>query len=272
MRHWTRLAVLALLPAFVACGDVSLGDVPGSASASVDDTPSKVEQGLVVQTRFELAGAESVQERLELERLSLNIGAVILEPLDERAGQASFVNPLPFNLDFGVLDGDTSLLGPELVLPYGGRFAVSVLLEPASSTGDYGDKREDDADSSVVAAGLWTPGSDAVAEPSPLPWMPKADEERVPFVYRSDAVVRVALAEVTLDEDGVYELVMTLSIGDWLEGDVIPALEDQLHRRRARPDFSRLPVDGEEVEEPLDTASTDIEGLASGMDVAANRF
>lgn len=272
MRHWTRLAVLALLPAFAACGDVPVSDTSGPTSSLHDDTPSKVEQGLVVQTRFELAGADTAAERLELERLSLNIGAVILEPLDDRAGQASFVNPLPFTLDFGVVDGDTSLLGPELVLPYGGRFAVSVLLEPASSTGDYGDKSEADADSSVIAAGLWNPGSDAVAEPSPLPWMPKADESLVPFIYRSDAVVRVALAEVTLDEDGVYELVMTLRIGDWLEGDVIPALEDQLHRRRARPDFSRLPIEGEDVEEPLDTASTDIEGLASGMDVAANRF
>lgn len=233
------------------------------------------EQGLVVRTAFQLDGAQGV-ETLDVERLYLSIGVVFLTPMGEGSdSRALFASRQPFELDFDVAGGVDRHGGPTLVLPHGGTFAVSILLEPTPDYVDFGPK-DDGAMASAVVSGLWWPLEDSNtrpdgADPSPLPWQPKQDDPGLPFVYRSDAIVRILVAEVVLDDRGEYEMVLSLGVDDWLRQSVAPAIRDAAIERRRD---GEIPVDGPDWTPVAPLESTErlgLDGLLRDVSVHTSR-
>lgn len=270
-----------------ACDDAGLETpelvVPETEVASA----SKTERGITLQTRFEIVGAQELSHAVEIERLYVNVGAIFLDPIEDEESAASFASRLPVELDFAPVDGVDSLLGPELVLPFGGDFAVSVQIEPTFDYHDNGPKARED-DTSILVQGLWAPNAgadydyerprfdpeDRVEEPWPLPVQPKdrvdAANTTLPFSYRSDAVVRFQVAELELDEEGVYELVLTMHVKDWMEEAVIPALETAAEQRR-RQQIDRFTDEELVFEDPLETVGVDLDGLIGDFGVNMSR-
>lgn len=274
-RTWLPVTLLAVALAG-GCADDVVSAPSSSPADSADNGGSKVEQGLTVQTRFEIVGWDDAASVLDVERLYLNVGAIFLEPVEDGAA-ASFANREPFALEFRPEDGVVSELGPEMILPHGGTFAVSVQLEPASAVDP--DKDADDEAASVVVDGRWSPGTPSNTsderrfEPSPLPCIPKEADTRVPFTYSSDAVARFQVEEITLEGDGVYELVVTLRVGGWLDETVVPALENEISRQRRRGDLEQYAVNFFElIDAAADGDAVGIEGLFGGMGVTTRRY
>ena len=240
------------------------------------------EQGITVRTTFNVEGLDA-ESAVEVDSLFLNVGAIFLEPIDEDRNSYTFANREPFELDFALNDGVASLSGPEMQLPFGGDFAVAVQLEPAGGEGPEKDFVADRLSLSVE--GSWTHimhvgGLDA-SEPSPLPWR-EAEEtdakalddivllESVPFAYQSDRAARIYLDDVSLADDGSYELVMTVRLGDWVYDTVIPALEQQV----ANPDLMTIELidtEGVQLEAVLDEQGLGVEGLVGDMGVRAEQ-
>lgn len=278
MSNARSMMPVALLAVAMATGCAE--DVTATPSASTDvhteAGDSKVEQGLTVQTRFEIVGWDDAADVLDVERMYLNVGAIFLEPVTDGSA-ASFANREPFALEFRPTEGGVSQLGPEMILPHGGTFAVSVQLEPTTTMD--GDKDADDAASSVVVDGRWTPSTPSSSseerrfEPSPLPCIPKEADGRIPFSYASDAVARFQVEEITLEGDGVYELVVTLRVGAWLDETVVPALENEVTRQRRSGDLERFAANFFElVDSRAEGDTVGIEGLFGGMDVTTRRY
>lgn len=240
-----------------------------------------VEQGVHVRTRFVIADIDAIPENVALSGLTLNVGAVFLEPIGSSQRDVTFANRTPVTLDFDIEHGRLALSGPSLYLPWGGDFAVSVQVEPADTLVD--DRKDGHASSSVVATGVWTQRhtvTDVVAdEPSPLPWRQKERLQRpveivspVDFAFRSDSVVRIQLAEVSLAENGDYELTLSLRLADWLRESVVPALEVEAERTiEPFAEFDSLRAISVDVDNDVESEAYGIEALVGDIDVHASR-
>lgn len=279
LRPWL-LSALSAATLAVGCAEVPIGDVnsqfvdPGSREAET------AAQGVTLRTRFELQGFDDVSEAYALDALAIHVGAIFLDPSD--AGTTSFSNRTPFTLDFDPSEGRTSIAGPDLTLPYSGDFFVAVQLEPA----DVGsaDSKIDVSSNSVVATGTFSQTLTvdlAADEPSPLPWDPKSTNrelnQQLPFTYRTNAVARLQLGEVQLREKGVYELVLTVNVADWLRDDVLPVVQasivtDDDERVPQRYDAGDQAVDDAHVDGVLDDEGSVARALVGDMGIGTRRF
>lgn len=279
LRPWLVTALSAATLA-VGCAEVPVGDVnsqfvdPGSREAET------AAQGVTLRTRFELQGFEDVEDAYALDALAIHIGAIFLDPSD--AGTTSFSNRTPFTLEFDPAAGRTSIAGPDLALPYSGDFFVAVQLEPADVS--LRDSKIVVATSSVVATGTYAQSLTvdlAADEPSPLPWEPKSTDrelhQQLPFTYRTNAVARLQLGEVQLREKGVYELVLTVNVADWLRDDVLPVVQasietDDEGRVPQRYDAGGQAVEDANVEGVLDDEGSVARALVGDMGIGTRRF
>ncbi len=277
-----RCLVLAGAIALVgsACGDLLEPEVARTSAES--ESVRTRSEGVVVTTRFVVDGIDELDHDVALERLYLHVGAVFLEPVAGSDAAVSFTNREPFALDFDVEAGEVELFGPEMVLPFGGDFAVSVQIEPGDVT--FEDDKSLPGLTSLEASGHWyetTVVADGLDtdEPSPLPWTPKGLSphrtiaEPIDFVYRSSEVTRMQVGEVRLADDGEYELTLTLRVDGWLRGDLLPALRTHAADSRDRPDVANR-FEGTEVD--VDGALSDedvgLDGLVGDMDLSAQAY
>ena len=225
------------------------------------------ESPLTVRTRFIVDGLDDIADGVHIDSLSMNVGAIFLDPLTDQDTGFSFANRHPFNLDFALSDGFLEEAGPEMHLPFGGDFVVSVQLEP-----------DDEQEVTVEIAGAYVEtvevedGMDRT-EPMPLPWRNRARtpsdrrlQQVVPFTYRSNRVARLQVADISLDQYGDYELVITLEIDNWVEETVLPAVQSRQARSFEAHFNDRLNVENVTVEEGVG-----IEGLIGDMGVEAQR-
>jgi hypothetical protein len=234
---------------------------------------------VTVHTRFVLSGMDEVESDLMLDELFVNVGSLVLEP--SVGDGVAFASREPFELDFDVAQGQVDLQGPDLQLPYGGEFFVSVQLEPGA-TEVSADKAAGDT-GSLVARGHYYVEADVDAdEPSPLPWEPKGMQrsrsfaQYVDFVYQSNSVVRIQLGEVNLTASGDYELLLDVRVGAWLEDDVFPLVLDERERREnagdAAPTSLYDPDDVTATDAVIDEGGEGLEGLVGDMGVGARHF
>jgi len=275
---------LALLPLLVGGCDESAGPLePVAPETESTDVLEVAEAELLrLRTHFAIDGYEAAADQVVLERLYLHVGAIFLESTDGGADAVAFANRQPFELDFDVASGVTQIAGPDLLLPYGGSFHVSVQVEPSPSL-ISATKADADSGASAVAEGLWFP-SDMTArdtspyadEPSPLPWRPKhgmddADFAGIDFSYRSEGAIRIHLATISLDNEGDYELALNLHLEEWISHAVLPALVDSLDERR-RPDASSFADTLISFNEPVDTRDDGgLAGLLADIGVTTRR-
>ncbi len=256
-------------------------ELPETAGYGTDDSAAENGtdvQAVTVQTRFVLSGHDNVESELMLDQLFVNVGSLVLDPADGES--IAFASRDPFELNFDVARGDVDLMGPELQLPYGGDFFVSVQLEPTATEIDS-DKADDD-EGSLVARGHYWFDVDVVAdEPSPLPWEPKGSRrshnltQHVDFIYQSNSVARIQLGEVSLTDSGEYELLLNVRVDDWLEHDVFPRVLDERERRDGEGNIpTRLEgTDDVDLDEAvLDEGGEGLEGLVGDMGVGARAF
>jgi hypothetical protein len=282
MRYPVRSFLLAAVVPFAlaACaGDLArpVTDGPQSGAGDVAATEHSVQ----VRTRFVVTDLDQLPEDIDLSRLTVNVGAIFLEPIGGSERNVSFANRTPVSLDFALADGDFSLPGPALELPWGGEFAVSVQVEPPNTELD--DDKAASGTSSVAVAGMWTQHhvvTDLVSdEPSPLPWREKSRlldpieiASAVEFEFRSQSVVRIQLAEVALADSGDYELTLSIRLADWVRESVMPALQVEADRRldpvRA---FDTVPMLDVDVDNSVEADAYGIEGLVGDIDVHASR-
>ena len=248
---------------------------------------------LRVNTMFVLEGLDSLPNNLSISSLYMNVGAVYLEPLTEEDGGFSFANLDPFSLHFDL--SEDAIIGPEMVLPFGGDFVVSMQLEPS----------RDDARPTVEVEGSITrlrghekssedqdPEADPMplpwreADPMPLPWretdpmplpwreadqtpLPRQEEaqsdniEMIPFTYQSNQIVRITIDDVTLSEDGSYELLLAIRLNNWIDEIVIPAVQSQ-------HDID-IPEENEEAVVVVEEVAG-LEGLIGDINLSANIY
>lgn len=274
----SRKLGIALGTSLLAMGCAEVPETVGHSPSESSTEDVTAVQAVTVQTRFVLSGHDNVESDLMLDELFVNVGSLVLDPADGES--IAFASRDPFELSFNVANGDIDLLGPELQLPYGGDFFVSVQLEP-SATEVSANKAADD-DGSLVARGHYYFEAEVVAdEPSPLPWEPKGSRrsanltQHVDFVYQSNSVARIQLGEVSLTDSGEYELLLNVRVGDWLEDDIFPRVLDERERRDSRGDVpTRLEgTDDVDLEEAvLDEGGEGLEGLVGDMGVGARAF
>lgn len=259
------LYTTVLAAMLAACAEVPPADdvstqFPGQTVASAT-------QAVSLQTRFRLAGADDVETDFGLENLTIHVGSLLLDP--SAFDGTAFATKDPFVLAFDVASGEVDISGPDILLPYVGDYFVSMQVEPSTTSQiatDHG---------SVVAEGFY--GADDGTkgdEPSPLPWEPKTDTAQLhDFTYRSDAVARLQLGEVSLQEDGTYELLLTINVSDWLRERVIPSVRDQAQRAADDAEDAEAP----DVEHVVVTGMTDPDGagtraLIGDIAVGTRRF
>jgi hypothetical protein len=220
--HPVGIAVLAIAGAVLgACAEDGVSTPGGVAPEGVVDA---VELAL----RFELEDLGAIADTVAVERVELGVGAVFLEPIDG-ASSASFASREPFALVFDAAAGSLEVDGPSIVLPEGGTYAVSILVEPGATAFEADDK-DGQGRISVGVDGRLRSGSVIADEPTPLPWRPKSidrlavEDQWRPFAFRSDDAMRIQLAEVTLDDAGHYELRVSIRLSGWLVENLLPAV------------------------------------------------
>lgn len=282
MRHSVRSFLLAaVVPfAFTACAD----DVARPGTDGTEEEVTEVgttEHSVQVRTRFVVTDLDQLPADIDLSRLTVNVGAIFLEPIGDSERDVSFANRTPVTLDFALADGDFALPGPALELPWGGEFAVSVQVELTNTELD--DDKAAAGTSSVAVTGTWTQRhvvTDIVAdEPSPLPWREKSRlldpieiATPVEFEFRSQSVVRIQLAEVSLADDGDYELTLSIRLADWVRESVVPALEVEADRHLENVHaFDAIPMLDVDVDNAVEADAYGIEGLVGDIDVHASR-
>lgn len=287
--RWLLGVALAL--GATACVDSTVE--PEYARALAEEaatTTTTSEQTVEVNTRFVVEGLDEIATRVQLDRLYVHVGALVLEPIAEDA--VSFASREPFALEFDLERGETSIAGPTMTLPYGGEFAVVVQVEPTEVERSSGKTSSEAA--SVEAEGRWfysdafdgvSPRSD---EPSPLPWREAEDKrngddapgrtflQQRDFTYRAADVARLHLTEIRLDEAGEYELTLTLRVDGWLERDVLPVLAeletDVREPREAEvPDFQTPDGDEEELDRVIDGNVVALDGLVGDIEATTAR-
>ena len=279
MNYLRKVSVLIAATAlFAGCAEVP--QTAGFTTSGDGTVSGSVSQNAVtVQTRFVLSGMDEVQSELMLDELFVNVGSLVLDPSD--GDGIAFASREPFELQFDVARGEIDLRGPDLELPYGGDFFVSVQLEPGAVEVDANKDHEEEG--SLVARGHYYVEADINAdEPSPLPWEPKGMQrsrsltQHVDFVYRSDSVARIQLGEVSLTESGDYELLLDVRVASWLEQDVFPRVLDERERRESVGDDVPTSLDGTDdvasVDSVLDEGGEGLEGLVGDMGVGARQF
>ncbi|MFT6395924.1 MAG: hypothetical protein ACJAYU_000666 [Bradymonadia bacterium] len=274
----SRKVGIALGVSLLAMGCAELPETSGLSAAESQSERTTAQQPVTVQTRFVLSGHDNVDSELMLDQLFVNVGSLVLDPAD--GDGIAFTSHDPFELNFDVASGSVDLMGPELQLPYGGDFFVSVQLEPSAT--EVGSNKAYEDDGSLVAYGHYYVEPGMVAdEPSPLPWEPKGVRrsynvtQHVDFVYQSNSVARIQLGEVSLTDSGDYELLLNVRVGEWLEDDVFPRVLDEQERRDSRGDVpTRLEGTGDvDLDEAvLDEGGEGLEGLVGDMGVGARAF
>lgn len=265
-----------LLP-FIALGLlVGCADEQGMPTVDPRTTSDVVtsEQPVRVSLRFHLEGVDDV-DAVALSDVFLNVGAVLLEPIDDTSGSA-YASRQPFGLAFAPAHGVLDLDGPSLELPAGGAFAVSILIEPGERA-LYEPKDGDDAISVGLDGEFLTTTDPHADEPSPLPWRPKAfglpldsDRERwQAFSFRSDDAMRMQVADVRLEQGDEYVLHVSVRLGDWLRESVLPVLTASSDN--AVVDTPAADVDEDEITVVDGTLAEDVEldGLLGDIDIWA---
>ncbi|MFT4704453.1 MAG: hypothetical protein ACI81R_002158 [Bradymonadia bacterium] len=260
MAHsFSKVAAIALATLLFTPG---CSDEPRETNANGSMTPEATggrgaEQALTIRTHFVVEGLDAVGDRVGLERLYINVGALLLEPLDGTSS-VTFSNREPFALEFDIASGEYQIAGPEMQLPYGGEFAVMVQIEPRdtelSGDKDASDYSSVEVDGHVLVMSEVDPGNPEGDEPCPVPWMPgdKSNElcrsyvQEVPFSYRIEEVARVHLAEIRLDDQGEYDLTLRMSVGAWLADDVLPAIEDLTRQGRQTDGWAAIDLNDSE--------------------------
>lgn len=281
-RTLSALAATALL-SFAGCDESSTPTAPSEQPGA--NTERTAELPVEVATRFVVQGTNELDEHVVVDRLFLNVGAVLLDPVDGAA--ASFSSRDPLGLEFDLTGGDTDLFGPDLVLPYGGTYAVTVQIEPTEV--DVVRSKQAQPGSSVEVGGVYFTDGDTPLvdgdEPSPLPWIPKDNDkpgdalqqrseaaDTVAFSYTATDIVRFRLDEIRLDDAGRHELTFVIHLDEWLEGDLIPALEQDEDRRHP---LQQLDVDAaqnnDELERELDGDRVGLDALIGGIQAFSAR-
>lgn len=279
------LALLLSLVSALFMGCAESGDSSGSGEQANGDAQRTEAFPVEVMTRFVVEGTNDLDERLHVDRLFMNVGAVLLDPVDGAA--ASFSSREPLGLEFDLSEGVAEQYGPDLLLPYGGAYAVTVQIEPTEV--DVIRSKEAQPGSSVEVGGVYFVESPEPAvdedEPSPLPWTPKeADKpgesdaahslaaDTVPFSYTATDVVRFRLDEIQLDDEGQHVLTFVIRLDEWLEGDLLPALEQQDAERHP---LQQLDVDAaqgdDDFERQVDGERVGFDALIGGMEASSAR-
>lgn len=268
MRLLITLSSLAILSS--GC----MAEVGSNQSTAASPPPVETqEQTVTVSLRFHLEELELL-DQVDVTTIYLNVGAVFLDPIDGMS-ETAFASRQPFALVFDPASGVVALDGPEMAIPRGGRFAVGLLLEPGETVGT-GQAKQDGEHLSVGLDGRYRRGSLIADEPSPLPWRPKsfdridlADDWRS-FSFRSSDALRVQLAEVTLEDNGNYELEVTIRVNDWMRESVLPAIDAVVSAEPGSaqdgPERPAAIIDGTVGE------NVDLHGLLGDMAVSARRF
>jgi hypothetical protein len=262
------LAGLALAGAGCTLEDSSHG-------GAWDGAGQVVRQPVFLQPLFVLDGLDELPRGIRLDELHLGVGAIFLDLLDSQDGIA-FANRTPFRLHFFIKEGRVTAAAPPMTLPQGGRYQISVQIEPQRSltraehpNGLTSLEVPDDEASLVVGgtiseASFTDPRDGGEAEPAPLPWYPveleevdqlRRTTERLEFSFTSRRTVRFILDEVELEGGSPTELLMQLQVGSWVEETVSPALRRALGERAG----------GERPADPLEGVDLDLDGrLGSG--------
>lgn len=267
----STLAVGAVSAALGGC--VEAGWMPGTEPGPEANAPgAQASAPLVVQTQFVLGDVDGFDD-LELDEISVNIGAIFLDPVD---GAVAFSTRTPLHVHLDLAAGERTFAGPSLALPFGGDFGVSVQVEPPEIT----DGKALSARDSLVVSGRYLAIDEPdLDEPSPLPWRPKnlqtstSIERSVPFTYRSGAVARLAVGEVALDDAGSYVLTLRVDLEGWIRDELVPSL-DAASDDHSRPVVTaRLPDDSGVAElQVLEDHGSGLEGLIGDIDVGAQPF
>jgi hypothetical protein len=264
------LALSSLLLVGLA-GCAMLDGGPGVGSAG--DEASLMRQPVFLQPIFELEGLDQLPDNIRLDELHLGVGAIFLDNVDSEDGMA-YANQTPFQLHFFIQDGQIVVEAPPMTLPQGGRYQVSVQIEPQAleldNTIRAASLEGDSEESSLLVSGRVTE-DDGDKEPAPLPWRPTSledagglqeDAKVISFSYRSARTVRFTIDDVLLEGGRRNELVLQLQLAEWVTETVSPALSQALGDRTEIAD-QRLDQDISLTEH---TDEGGMDGLIGGMD------
>lgn len=296
----THLTVLGLAAALVALlglvGACAIEELP--VASSEEAGVEVVDQPVVVQPVFVVSGLDELPADVRIDELHLGVGAIFLDRVDTSDDGVAFANQTPFSLHFDIRDGELEAYAPTMTLPRGGRYQISVQVEPQHLLGVDIDQAvrqmaSDASEASLLVTGTYIKtryeaeedehgeirgrDKDNEAEPAPLPWVPNGtddvgrllrDVERIPFTYSSQRTLRFILDEIDLRGGEENDLILELRLGPWVEEAVKPAISELLETDEA----SRF--NGEEVEniniyveEDLGELEDGIGGLIGAIDV-----
>jgi len=280
------ITLLAFTGLLAACAAV---DDDAGARTGIDS--HTVQQPVILEFVFELEGLDELPDGLTLDELHMGVGGLFLEQLDTDSGIA-YAHPRPFQLNFEIKAGSVVARAPNMTLPQGGDYQVSVQLEPqilrspevssgvVASVGD-GEEASLSVSGTVNEATYPLPGDDSEDTPVPLPWYPDEAEESGDlrrdiaarsFTYISDRTVRFSVDQVELLGGTRNELTLRLDIGAWVAETIQPALAEFLGAEQPDQEGAESPLkDDIDLTEPVGELDG-MDALIGGMDVEAREL
>lgn len=124
MSHHIKIITLALaLLPLAACVDAPEVE-------QIDEQTQTRQQSVVVVPEFTISGTEAMPEPLYITKLGFTISEIRLTPLAGPAGQLSYSAANAKHIEFDVARGQIVRYGEPLTLPRGGRYLISLRLEP----------------------------------------------------------------------------------------------------------------------------------------------
>jgi len=270
---------VALVCLLAACGQ----DFGTEGSSYAGDEHGVAEQPVIIEPVFIIDGLDDLPAGLVIDEVHLGIGAIFLELIEGDETGIAFANRDPFHVFFDLGASDTAG-APTMTLPQGGRYLVSVQVEPQMLDGGAVEPTRtasvntDPVEGSFAASGMIyqteiVMDDPTVEEPIPLPWYPEANSVSglranvtgVPFEYVSSRTVRFVLDEVTLEGGTSHRLMLHIDLGNWVRDTIHPVLAEAMGTDMV--DGSTIGTQTIDVSAALDGLDDDLDSLLGDIDV-----